>query len=197
MFAEHLENTPNTTLETMIDVISRWRNMGTNFSSDNRAVANFVSNKSDAKKFYSKDAKSRGGSERSRETRKCLVCDRVGHLVKDCRDPRGLNSVGIEERKIIQNSAVEAASETRAKGAASEARVETANVAVTEAATGAVTEAEVLMIEPSDHILTDPSPRKLGWIRAGRKSTLRMGLQTSRKSGLRAGWSLILLSIAS
>ena len=49
-------------------------------------MTNFVSNKSGAKKKpYSKNVKS---GERSRDNRKCLVCERVGHLVVDCRDPR-------------------------------------------------------------------------------------------------------------
>ena len=113
--------------------------MGTNFSSDNRAVANFVSNKSEAKKKpYSKNVKS------GRDNRKCLICERVGHLVVDCRDPR--KAAWIEKRRNRDNKTnqIVVAVETRANALA----------------TGAATEAEARMLK--DHITIDRSSIELG-----------------------------------
>jgi hypothetical protein len=70
----------NLTLKTLIDQIENLDS----FESDvkpTKAIANLA-----GVSAWKKKAK--GKRDKAKETRKCLVCDRVGHLVKDCRDPR-------------------------------------------------------------------------------------------------------------
>ena len=82
----------------MCDIITRWRGAGSNLGVS-EPVANFVGQPDWKKKAYVKQAKNMSGRkfEKSGEKRKCLVCDKVGHLVKDCRDPR--KEAWIEQRR--------------------------------------------------------------------------------------------------
>ena len=95
MWAQLEYNTPNITLDKALDIISRWRVAGNSKKAevdrDTKHVANFASDSPNwKKKAFAKQAKTgyRDKSEKFSEQRCCLVCDRKGHLVKDCRDPR-------------------------------------------------------------------------------------------------------------
>ena len=74
------------TLSHMMDTISKWNPKTSN------AVANYSALPGNLKKAHAKKQNSGRGSGKDKigravvETRACLACKRVGHLVKDCRD---------------------------------------------------------------------------------------------------------------
>ena len=77
------------TLSNMMDIISKWNPKETKTSN---AVANYSALPGNLKKVHAKKQSSGRGSGKDNigravvETRACLACKKVGHLVKDCRN---------------------------------------------------------------------------------------------------------------
>ena len=73
----------------MMDIISKWKPKK---SKKSNAVANYSALPGNLKKAHAKKQNSGWSSGKDKitrgvvETRACLACKRVGHLVKDCRD---------------------------------------------------------------------------------------------------------------
>lgn len=82
-----LEFMPDPKLEEMLSMISKW---GIEKNSNSSAVANYSALSNKLKKKHSRSGRgsSKNAVTRAVETRRCLVCDKIGHLVKDCRDSR-------------------------------------------------------------------------------------------------------------
>jgi len=85
----HLQFTDNITLDKMLEVISKWKSKTS--KSDSNAVANYTALPGNLKKAYGKKQPSGRGSGKDQvargvETRACLACAKVGHLVKDCKN---------------------------------------------------------------------------------------------------------------
>ena len=82
MFAKHI------TLEDMMDTVAKWK---PSKSQKSVAVANYTDLSGNLKKAYGKKQRSGRGSGKDQvarrvETRACLACEKVGHLVKDCKN---------------------------------------------------------------------------------------------------------------
>ena len=83
----HLTFAKNISLEEMIDTVSKWKSKSQKAQISDSAVANYSSLKeAHAKKQRSGRASSSDNFTDREETRACLACKQVGHLVKDCRD---------------------------------------------------------------------------------------------------------------
>jgi len=87
----HLTFAKNISLEEMMDTVSKWKSKSQKAQTSDFAVANYSSlpghlKKAQAKKQRSGRASSPDNFTDKEETRACLACKRVGHLVKDCRD---------------------------------------------------------------------------------------------------------------
>ena len=73
----------------MMDIISKWKPREPKKSN---AVANYSALSDNLKKAHAKKQSSGRGSGKDKigravvETRACLACKKVGHLVKDCRN---------------------------------------------------------------------------------------------------------------
>ena len=82
-------NQSTMTLSHMMDTISKWNPKETKTSN---AVANYSALPGNLKKAHAKKQNSGRGSGKDKigqavvETRACLACKKVGHLVKDCRN---------------------------------------------------------------------------------------------------------------
>ena len=79
----------NMSLDEMTDIIAKWKPKAKRSSA---AVANCSALPGNLKKAHAKKQNSGRGSGKDKidravvETRACLCCKRVDHLVKDCRD---------------------------------------------------------------------------------------------------------------
>ena len=87
----HLTFAKNISLEEMLDTVSKWKSKSQKAQISDSAVANYSSlpgylKKADAKKRRSGRGSGQDNSADREETRACLACKQVGHLVKDCRD---------------------------------------------------------------------------------------------------------------
>ena len=88
-------NQSTMTLSHMIDTISKWNPEETKTSS---AVANYSALSGNLKKAHAKKQSSGRGSGKDKigravvETRACLACKKVGHLVRDCRNKEAKES---------------------------------------------------------------------------------------------------------
>jgi len=88
----HLEFDEKMDLEKMFEIITRWRGAGANLAnfksvSELGSLANFVYERSKPKGDFKKFRKDKE-VKKFIEQRRCLVCEKKGHLVKDCNDPR-------------------------------------------------------------------------------------------------------------
>ena len=161
----HLEYDKLMDFETMCDIITRWRGSGANSANfksvaELGTIANFVNDNSnkpkrDLKKF-NKDKKDFG--KQSIEKRRCLVCDRQGHLVKDCRDPRKETWIRNRQNRGDNNSE-RGRSQDRNPRERSRERSEAANVdraAIVITVGTAERGAEIATGARTDHISTSP-----------------------------------------
>ena len=83
----HLTFAKNISLEEMMETVSKWKSKSQKEEIIDSAVANYSSHS--LKKAHTKKHRSRQGPDNftdREETRACLACKEVGHLVKDCRD---------------------------------------------------------------------------------------------------------------
>ena len=82
-------NSEGMSLSRMMDIISKWKPKESKKSS---AVANYSALPGNLKKAHAKKQSSSRSSGKDKigraviETRACLACKKVGHLVKDCRN---------------------------------------------------------------------------------------------------------------
>jgi len=86
----HLTLAKNITLPDMMDTVAKWKPKS--HKSDS-AVANYSAQPGNLKKDHGKRQRSGHGNGKDQaakgvETRACLACKRVGHLVKNCRDKK-------------------------------------------------------------------------------------------------------------
>ena len=85
----HFHFAKNMSLDEMLETIAKWKPKAKR-SSD--AVANYTALPGNLKKAFAKKQSSGRGSGKDKvgrvvvETRACLACKKVGHLVKDCRN---------------------------------------------------------------------------------------------------------------
>jgi hypothetical protein len=87
----HLTFAKNISLEEMMDTVSKWKSKSQKAQISDSAVANYSSQPDYLKKSHAKKQRSGRASGLDdftdrEETRACLACKEVGHLVKDCRD---------------------------------------------------------------------------------------------------------------
>ena len=82
-------------LEEMTEIIAKWKSKSKRSSV---AVANYSALPGNLKKAHAKKQSSGRGSGKDKigravvETRACLACKKVGHLVKDCRNKEAKES---------------------------------------------------------------------------------------------------------
>ena len=84
----HLTLAKDITLPVMMDTVAKWKSSK---SQKSAAVANYTDLSGNLKKAYGKKQSSGRGSGKDQvarrvETKACLACEKVGHLVKDCRN---------------------------------------------------------------------------------------------------------------
>jgi len=87
----HLTLAKNISLEEMLETVSKWKSKSQKAQISDSAVANYSAQPGYLKKAHAKKQRSGRGSGQDdftdrEETRACLACKEVGHLVKDCRD---------------------------------------------------------------------------------------------------------------
>ena len=87
----HLTLAKNISLEEMMDTVSKWKSKSQKAQISDSAVTNYSSQPGYLKKAHAKKQRSGRGSGQDdftdrEETRACLACKEVGHLVKDCRN---------------------------------------------------------------------------------------------------------------
>ena len=85
----HIHLSKNMMLDEQMEIIAKWKPKATRSS---EAVANYLELSGNKKKAHARKQKSGRGSGKYKiyravvETRACLACKKVGHLVRDCRN---------------------------------------------------------------------------------------------------------------
>jgi hypothetical protein len=103
-----LEYHQSPNLMDFLSMVTKW-NLDDK-ATDSSAVANYTNLPGNLKKAYGKKQRSgRGGGKDDvarvvKENRTCLVCDRKGHIVRDCKDPR--KRAWVEKRRRQQDKPV-------------------------------------------------------------------------------------------
>ena len=91
----HIHLSKNMSLDEMTDIIAKWKPKAQRSSG---AVANYSAMPGNLKKAHAKKQASGRGSGKDKihravvETRACLACKKVGHLVRDCRNKEAKES---------------------------------------------------------------------------------------------------------
>ena len=98
----HIHLSKNMSLEELTEIIAKWKPKAKRSSG---AVANYSALPGNLKKAHAKKQNSDRGSGKDKigrvvvETRACLACKRVGHLVKDCRNKEAKDAWLAKERE--------------------------------------------------------------------------------------------------